>query len=215
MAELHLIIGNKNYSSWSLRPWMLLRHLGLPFRETLIVLDRPETKQTIARYGAGRVPILRDGELVIWDSLAICEYVAEKAGCGWPAEAAARGVARSACAEMHSSFASLRREWPMNARASNRKTPMTAELQADIARIDDIWADCRARFGQEGPWLFGEFTVADAMYAPVVLRFNTYGARLSEGSRAYLASALKDPALKQWVDDASREEWVIAREELG
>lgn len=217
MAQPHLIIGNKNYSSWSLRPWILMKRLGIEFRETLVPLDQAQFKDDVARYGpSGRVPVLLDGELTIWDSLAICEYVAEISGRGWPSERPARAVARSVCAEMHSGFTSLRTQWPMNARARNRRTAMTSGLQADIERIDEIWNDCRRRFGSNGgPWLFGEYTIADAMYAPVVLRFNTYGAQLSQTARGYVATALEDAALQEWLVASKSEAWSLANSEVG
>jgi glutathione S-transferase len=216
MSDLTLVIGNKNYSSWSLRAWILLKHLELEFRERLIRLDTPTSKDEIETYGpSGRVPVLLDGELRVWDSLAICEYVAELTGRGWPRDARARAVARSVCAEMHSGFANLRLEWPMNARARNRRTVITPGLEADIDRVDEIWNDCRGRFGAAGPWLFGEYSVADAMYAPVVLRFNTYGARVSETARWYMAAALEDAALQSWVAAAKAEPWTIERDEVG
>ncbi len=216
MSNLTLVIGNRNYSSWSLRPWMLLKHLGLEFREVQIRLDTPTTKDEIEQYGpSGRLPVLLDGELRVWDSIAICEYVAELAGRGWPREAAARAVARSVCAEMHSGFGNLRTEWPMNARARNRHTLITPGLESDIDRVDEIWNDCRGRFGAAGPWLFGEYSVADAMYAPVVLRFNTYGARVSETARWYMATALEDAALQSWLAAAKAEPWTIERDEIG
>jgi glutathione S-transferase len=216
MSDLTLVIGNKNYSSWSLRAWILLKRLELEFRERLIRLDTPTSKDEIETYGpSGRVPVLLDGELRVWDSLAICEYVAELTGRGWPRDARARAVARSVCAEMHSGFANLRLEWPMNARARNRRTVITPGLEADIDRVDEIWNDCRGRFGAAGPWLFGEYSVADAMYAPVVLRFNTYGARVSETARWYMAAALEDAALQSWVAAAKAEPWTIERDEVG
>ncbi|MGH8139160.1 MAG: glutathione S-transferase family protein [Steroidobacteraceae bacterium] len=217
MAQLHLIIGNKNYSSWSLRPWILMKRLGSEFHETLVPLDQAQFKDYVARYGpSGRVPVLLDGELAIWDSLAICEYVAEISGRGWPSERPARAVARSVCAEMHSGFTNLRTQWPMNARARNRRTAVTPGLQADIERIDEIWNDCRRRFGRNGgPWLFGEYTIADAMYAPVVLRFNTYGAQLSETARGYVATALEDAALQEWLLTSKSEAWSLANSEVG
>jgi len=216
MSDLTLVIGNRNYSSWSLRPWMLLTRLGLEFREIQIRLDTPTTKDEIEKYGpSGRVPVLLDGQLCIWDSLAICEYVAEISGRGWPRDPAARAVARSVCAEMHSGFANLRAEWPMNARARNRRTITTPGLESDIDRVDEIWNECRRRFGASGPWLFGDYSAADAMYAPVVLRFNTYGAHVSETARWYMAAALEDGALQSWVAAAKAEPWTIESEEVG
>ncbi|HEY4210406.1 MAG TPA: glutathione S-transferase family protein [Steroidobacteraceae bacterium] len=216
MSELTLIIGNKNYSSWSLRPWMLLKHLGVPFEEILIQLDTPDFKDELEKYGpSGRVPVLKHGSLMIWDSIAICEYVAEIAGDGWPKDREARAVARAVSAEMHSGFQSLRMEWPMNARARNRHTPITPSLEADIDRVDEIWNDCRRRFGAAGPWLFGTYSIADAMYAPVVLRFKTYGARVSETARWYVATALEDPALQEWVRAAQDEQRRLPTSEVG
>jgi glutathione S-transferase len=215
-SSLTLVIGNKNYSSWSLRPWMLLKHLGLDFKEIVIPLDTPEFKDEIEKYGpSGRVPVLLHDNLSVWDSLAICEYVAELAGSGWPKDRVARAVARSVCAEMHSGFANLRMEWPLNARARNRRTPMTPGLEMDLDRIDEIWNDCRRRFGAGGPWLFGEYSIADAMYAPVVLRFKTYGAQISETARWYIATALEDSALQEWVRAAQSEPWTLANAEVG
>jgi glutathione S-transferase len=216
MAPLTLVIGNKNYSSWSLRPWLLLKHVGLEFQEILIPLDTPDTREQIDQYTpSGRVPVLRQGTLCVWDSLAICEYVAELSGKGWPQEPEARAVARAVCAEMHSGFATLRSLWPMNARARNRRTALTASLAADIERIDEVWNDCRGRFGSGGPWLFGEYGVADAMYAPVVLRFNTYAARISPTARWYMASVLEDAPLQEWLQAAKQEPWTIAVDEVG
>ncbi len=216
MASLTLIIGNKNYSSWSLRPWLFMKHQGVDFDEVLIPLDTPTTRETIDKYGpSGRVPVLRKGALAIWDSLAICEYVAEASGGGWPKAAETRAIARSVSAEMHSGFANLRALWPMNARARNRRTAMTGLLQADIGRIDEIWNDCRARFGAGGPWLFGEYSIADAMYAPVALRFNTYGADISQTARWYIASVLEDPVMQEWLAAAKRETWSYPASEVG
>jgi glutathione S-transferase len=216
MAALTLVIGNRNYSSWSLRAWLLLKHLGLDFEEIVIALDHADSRDQIESFSpSGRVPLLRHGELSIWDSLAICEYATELAGSGWPSSREARAVARSVSAEMHSGFATLRSLWPMNARARNRHTVITAALEADIERIDEIWNDCRSRFGTGGPWLFGEYSVADAMYAPVVLRFNTYGARISQTARWYMAAVLEDAPMQDWLQGAKHEPWTIAAEEVG
>lgn len=210
-------MGNKNYSSWSLRPWILMTHLGVTFRETIVPLDTPQFKDEIGRYGpSGRVPVLQHDGLTIWDSLAICEYVAELTGRGWPAQRAARAVARSVGAEMHAGFGNLRAEWPLNATARNRHTPMTPGLEADVERIEEIWCDCRSRFGKTGgPWLFGEYSIADAMYAPVVLRFNTYGAPLTETARWYIAAALEDDAMQNWLLAAKEETWTVPGYEVG
>ena len=216
MAALTLVIGNKNYSSWSLRAWLFMKHAGVEFQEILVTLDTPETREQIDHYGpSGRVPVLRHGKLCVWDSLAICEYVAELSERGWPKTREARAVARSVSAEMHSGFTTLRSLWPMNARARNRHTAVTAALEADIERIDELWNDCRSRFGADGPWLFGDYSVADAMYAPAVLRLNTYGARISQTARWYMASVLEDPALQEWLQAAKQEPWTIAADEVG
>lgn len=203
---LTLVIGSKNYSSWSLRPWMLLRHLEVAFDERVLKLYSPAFYDEIGKLNpARRVPILLDGELTIWDSLAICEYVAEKTGRGWPGDVAARAHARSISAEMHSGFQALREACPFNARARERRVARTPELEANVRRIDEMWADCRRRFGSGGPWLCGDYSIADAMYSSVVLRFNTYGAELSPASREYLNTVLADPALIDWLRAAESE----------
>jgi glutathione S-transferase len=216
MSEFTLVIGNKNYSSWSLRPWLLLRHLGLAFDEVLIALSEPDTPTRIAQYSpSGRVPVLRHGALTIWESIAIGEYLCELTGQGWPRERAARAQARVLSAEMHAGFPALRSQWPMNARAVGRRTPITAELTADIDRIDALWSDCRQRFGANGPWLCGDYSLADAMYAPVALRFRSYGAMLSATATSYLGTVLQDAPLQQWLADAALESWTIAEAEVG
>jgi len=216
MSELLLIMGNRNYSSWSLRPWILMKHLGLEFEERVLPLYTPEFAGAVAAVSpTRRVPVLRHGQLSIWDSLAICEYACELAGRGWPVDRASRAVARAVCAEMHSGFSILRSQWPMNARALGRRTSPSRERAADIARIEEIWSDCRRRFGGSGPWLFGDYSVADAMYAPVVLRFRTYGATLAQESQAYLATALADAHLRAWLASAEAETWTIENSETG
>jgi glutathione S-transferase len=211
-----LIVGNKNYSSWSLRPWLLMKHLGLGFAERLVPLHTPEFARDVGAVSpTRRVPVLEHGSLVIWDSLAICEYACELAGRGWPREREARAVARAVSAEMHSGFSMLRSQWPMNARAEGRRTAASAERAAEIARIEQLWSDCRQRFGADGPWLFGEYSVADAMYAPVVLRFRTYGAQLRDSSRAYVATVLEDAPMREWLAAARAESWIIEASELG
>jgi glutathione S-transferase len=216
MGELLLTIGNKNYSSWSLRPWILMKHLGLQFAERLLPLDTPEFARDIAAISpTKRVPVLQHGTLLVWDSLAICEYACELAGRGWPRDREVRAVARAVSAEMHSGFSILRSQWPMNARARDRRSAPNPERSADVARIEDIWAECRARHGESGPWLFGEYSVADAMYAPVVLRLRTYGAHLRESSAAYVATVLADPHMREWLDAAAAESWTIEASEIG
>jgi len=203
---LTLVIGSKNYSSWSLRAWIFLKHLGIDFDERVLTLYSPEFYEEIGKISpAQRVPVLLDGDLRIWDSLAICEYLVEKSGRGWPKDTAARAHARAISAEMHSGFQALRDACPFNARARNRHVPQTPELLASARRIDQLWEDCRRRFGRGGPWLFGEYSIADAMYAPVVLRFNTYGADLSAPSRDYSNTVLADPPLVDWLRAAESE----------
>ena len=198
-----LVIGNKNYSSWSLRPWIALKVLGVPFDEKRIALRGPETKGEILRYSpAGRVPILRDGDTVVWDSLAILEYLAEKYPQLWPSDAAQRAKARSVAAEMHSGFAALREHMSMNTRKRYPGKGRTPEAMADVARIDEIWAQAR------GPFLFGDFTAADAMYAPVVLRFRTYAVEVRKTS--YMEAMLALPAMREWIEAAEREPETIA-----
>ena len=216
MSDLTLVIGNRNYSSWSLRPWMLARHLGLEFQELQIPLDQPDSSARIhAINPAGRVPVLRHGEVLVRESIAICEYLCELAGRGLPRQRDARALARSMSAEMHAGFQELRRQWPMNARAHGRRTPVTSTLQADLARVDTLWCQARGRFGAAGPWLFGDYSMADAMYAPVVLRFHTYGAQLSAPAQQYLATALADEVLREWCAAAAAEPWTITHEEIG
>jgi glutathione S-transferase len=212
-----LLIGSKNYSSWSLRAWLFLRKAGFKFREQLVYLDESDYQAQIAALSPSRrVPLLIDGGVKIWDSLAICEYVAELTGFGLPKDRAARAQARSVAAEMHSGFQALRNECPMNVRAGNRRVPLTPQLEADIARVDEIWSGCRQSYGAGGGWLFGEFSIADAMFSPVVFRFQSYGVRLSAASQTYLDHALGDPAVREWQDAASKEGHPLCRvDEVG
>jgi len=211
MRELVLTIGNKNYSSWSLRPYLALAATGAPFREEVIPLSRPDSKAAILAVNpAGKVPVLRDGDLVIWDSLAICEYLAEQfpAAGLWPADAAERARARAISAEMHSGFAALRENMPMDIRARKPGRGHTPAALADAARVLAIWRGCRAR-AQGGPFLFGRFSIADAMYAPVTTRFVTYGVELDEVGRAYVDAVAALPAMQAWVAAAAQEPWTI------
>ena len=203
---MKLIVGNKNYSSWSLRPWIALKVAGIAFDEERIPLYGPESKQRILAFSpAGKVPCLVDGTLAIWDSLAICEYLAEKDPSLWPREPAARAVARSVSAEMHSGFQNLRTHMSMNIRKRHPGKGRTPEALADIARIVAMWSDCLTRFGKEGPFLFGRFSIADAMYAPVVLRFRTYEVELPGACRAYADAVLALPAMQDWMAAAQAE----------
>lgn len=202
MAHLTLVIGNKNYSSWSLRPWLLLKHLGLPFTEVRVDLTAADVKQQIRQYSpAGRVPVLIDGGIQVWESLAICEYLAERAPAGavWPQAAAARALARAIASEMHSGFAALRTELPMDCRAQETEVTVSAAAESDIARVVEIWTGCRRQHETAGPWLFGRFGAADAMFAPVALRFASYGIALPEPAATYMATVLADPAVRAWI----------------
>lgn len=211
---MKLVIGNKNYSSWSLRPWLMLRQLGVPFDEEIIPLDQASTREAIlARSPSGRVPALIDGALTVWDSLAIIEYLNERypeRGV-WPAERVARAVARSVSAEMHSGFTSLRAEMPMSFRSEGLVVSPSPAAEADIQRILELWSDARARFGGAGPFLFGAFSAADAMFAPVVSRFRTYGVALSGACHGYAETIWQLVPMKEWLAGARAETWVMKR----
>jgi len=213
-----LIIGNKNYSSWSLRSWLLMSEAGIEFDEQHISLDTPEFSAQIRAYSsAARVPVLVLGDQVVWDTLAIAETVAERwpeKGL-WPDDADARAHARSICAEMHAGFFALREAMPMNCRAMGRKVALPDELTADIDRVFEIWSDCQRKYSAGGDWLFGRFGVADAMFAPVVLRFRTYGINLPVSSAAYPAQLLESHALQNWLAAAESETEVLDGEEIG
>jgi glutathione S-transferase len=217
MDGLTLVIGTKNYSSWSLRPWILMRHLGLAFDERLIHLDTREFAAEVPRLSPSRrVPVLLHGSLTVWESLAICEYTSELAGGrGWPDDPGRRAEARSLACEMHAGFQALRSQCPMNIRAHGRRVPMTAALQADVARIEAIWEDCRRRHAAHGPWLFGPYGVADAMFAPVALRCRSYGLPLGRHAATYLATVLQDPLLRDWLEAAEVEGVTVAADEAG
>ena len=213
MADFEIVIGNKRYSSWSLRGWLAVRLSGVPFTETVIPLDQPATSREIAEHaGAGPrlVPVLKHGGLTIWDSLAILEYMAEQAPAGqlWPADAAARAVARSVAAEMHSGFRALRGELPMNLGADKTGQTFSDAVQADIDRIAAVWRHCLEEFGSGGPFLFGHVTGADVAYAPVVTRFKTYGVALEPALQAYVDAVLDLPAMREWYAGAAAEPWV-------
>lgn len=213
MARFTLVIGNKNYSSWSLRPWLAARHCGADFTEELIPLRQSDTKARILSHSpSGKVPLLkdhevRDGVLAVWDSLAICDYLAEafpKAHL-WPLDPAARAVARSVSCEMHAGFPNLRSECPMDIIRRHPGRPRSAECEVEIARVLSLWQDCRSRFGAGGPWLFGSFSVADCMYAPVVTRFVTYEVPLDAVGAAYVQAVMQHPAMQEWCAAAALE----------
>jgi glutathione S-transferase len=218
MMKTKLIIGNKNYSSWSLRAWLLLKEAGIPFEEHRIPLDCPSTAGEIAQYTNARcVPILQFGKMTVWDTMAIAETMAEHYPEKhlWPEDPAARAHARAICAEMHSGFHVLRTCMPMNCRAMGRKIPLPDELGSDIDRIIAIWAECHQIYGDKGSWLFGDFTIADAMFAPVVLRLRTYGINLPESAGFYPHRLLESDAMQEWLLAAESEIEVIDREETG
>lgn len=211
---MQLVIGNKNYSSWSLRPWLVLEHAGIPFREHLIPLDQPTTAADIARFSpAGRVPVLVDGDLAVWDSMAICEYLAEQHPERqlWPADRAARATARAVSAEMHAGFTALRSRCPMKFKEAFAPEPLSPEVRADVERVVAIWTDCRRRFGAGGPFLFGAFSIADAMFAPVVSRFHTYGVKPGGAAGAWADMMWSLPAMQRWGAAARAEPFRMAR----
>jgi glutathione S-transferase len=214
MERPTLIIANRNYSSWSLRAWLALEATGRPFDEVVIPLGEPDTTDNILQWSpTGRVPAFRDGDIVLWDSLAICEHLAESfpdAGL-WPADPRARATARSVVAEMHSGFVAVRKHMPMNLRASYPGAGREPGVEDDIARITAIWEDCRTHFGAGGDLLFGDFTIADAFYAPIVSRFLTYGVSPGGIAGDYMDAVWALPAMQDWADKARAEEWKVER----
>ena len=214
--SLRLIIGNKNYSSWSLRPWIAMKVAGIAFEETLIPLNASDFKQrALQTSGTGKVPALIDGEVQVWETLAILEYLAEKfpaAGLG-PADPVARAHARAIAAEMHAGFVPLRRRCPMNMWRPTDKIELADDVVADVRRIDAMWTDCRSRHGGEGDFLFGAFGAADAMYAPVVSRFQTWGIEIGAAGRAYMAAVMALPAWREWRSAALLEPWALSHNE--
>ncbi|BAY10959.1 glutathione S-transferase family protein [Calothrix sp. NIES-2098] len=217
MTQLTLVIGNKNYSSWSLRPWLALKQFGVQFDEIRIPLYTPETASKLQQYSpSGKVPALLHNNQTIWDSLAICEYLAEEFPHlhWWPEDKIARALARSISAEMHSGFQNLRQNMPMNCRAKLPGKGLTSEVQKDIDRITSIWQEFRQKFAADGDFLLGKFTIADAMFAPVVLRFVTYDVQLDSISQKYAETILELPAMQQWLEAAKNETEVLAQYEF-
>ncbi len=221
MADFTLVVGNKNYSSWSMRGGLMVRIAGIECEEIVIPLDRPESAAAIRKHSpSGKVPVLLHRGLAVWESLAIAEYLNDlkpEAGL-WPSSAAARAHARAISAEMHAGFADLRTHMPMNIRASYPGKGMAPGVRADIERITSMWRDCRKRFGGAFPrddgFLFGTFGAADAMFAPVVTRFRTFGVVLDADSEAYAKAVLAQPAVQEWIDAAKNEPWLIQSCEL-
>jgi glutathione S-transferase len=218
MADFTLYIGNRNYSSWSLRGWLMVKASGITFEEILIRLRQPNTKAEVLRHSpSGRVPALVHGEVSVWESQAIGEYLAELFPDAnlWPRDRAARAVARSVSTEMHAGFTALRTHFPMNVRSSFANRASTPDVQADIDRITAIWHDCRSRFSKDGPFLFGAaFSNADAMYAPVVSRFRTYKVELDAEAQAYCDAVWSWPPMQEWAAAAKNEPWVIEDSEF-
>jgi glutathione S-transferase len=218
--SLRLLIGNKNYSSWSLRPWLAMKATGIAFEETLVPLGDPDFRAKVSALSGGEVrgsvPVLIDGDIRVWETLAILEYLAETFPEAhlWPAAPAARAHARAISAEMHSGFQPLRRHLPMNVRRPVKQRVLDPAVTADVARIDTVWSECRSRFGAGGAFLFGGFGAADAMYAPVVWRFHTYAVGVSAPVRDYMRAVIALPASVEWREAARRESWVLEHDEV-
>jgi glutathione S-transferase len=214
---LKLIIGNKNYSSWSFRPWIAMKVAGIAFEEEVVSLNAEDFKQRVRGIsGTGKVPALADGGIRVWESLAILEYLAERfpAARLWPADPAARALARAISSEMHAGFVPLRRHLPMNMWRPVVRRDLTPEVAANVARIDAIWTDCRTRYGGDGAFLFGAFGAADAMYAPVVSRFHTYAVEVGAVAGAYMEAVMALPAWREWRAAALAEPWVLPEDEV-
>ncbi|MEP7154406.1 MAG: glutathione S-transferase family protein [Betaproteobacteria bacterium] len=220
--NLTLVIANRNYSSWSMRPWVLLSQFGIPFSEVMLKFHSTEWDAKISTYSPSKlVPVLWDGQpgepasICIWDTLSITEYIAETfpAKAIWPADKKARARARSMCAEMHSGFRALRSEMPMNIRGQHAGKGYTPEVANDVARIETIWREARQEFGANGAFLFGEFSAADAMFAPVVMRFNTYHPPLAADTLAYCKAISESAATRQWVDASMLETEFVGDDE--
>jgi glutathione S-transferase len=211
-----LIIGNKNYSSWSLRAWLMLKYAGVDFEEIRVPLQVPGYQLKLLYFSpAGKVPAYRDGELTIWDTLSIAEYLYESHPSLWPADKASRAVARSISAEMHSGFAALRKAMPMNIRARGRHVATTPSLEADITRVKSIWVNLRTQHERGGDWLFGKYSIADAMFAPVVSRFLTYGVNTEGLARRYMETVMDDTIMREWVRASELEHEVLVDNEVG
>lgn len=217
MTDLTLVIGNKNYSSWSLRPWFFLKHFGIPFEETRIPLFEEGYKEKILTTSpSGKVPALKDGDLIVWDSLAIMEYLAEKypSQQSWPVDVKTRALARSISAEMHSGFLALREHLPMNCRRIINRFVPPENAKEDINRVIDIWSNCRQQFQNKGPWLFGDFSIADCMYAPVVMRFDSYQIPTDALINDYRQTVRQHPDIQIWIRSSKEESEIIEKVEV-
>ena len=212
MKEFRLVIGNKNSSSWSMCPWLLLKMFDVDFDEIQITLYQDNTVEKLGPYSPSlKVPVLLHRDITVWDSLAICEYISAEilGGSGWPSSRKRRAGARSVSAEMHSEFPALKRDWPMNCKASFRLTP-SETLFNEIARIDAMWSCCRHRYGENGNYLYGRFSIADCMFAPIAVCFDAYGAKLSSDSNSYLQTLLDNPFIQKWIYLGRREREPLA-----
>ena len=210
-----LVIANKCYSSWSLRPWLLMKQLGIPFDEIVIPLDLPDTKaKVLAHSPAGKVPILVDGDVTVWESIAIMEYIGDAFAPVWPSDRDARAMARSIAAEMHAGFPALRSACPMNLGRKFAPKDRGEAVARDVARFSEIVRQARERFGAGGPFLFGAFSAADAMYAPLVTRLDTYSIAIDATTRAYVDAILALPAFQEWRSAALKEEWIVEADEV-
>ena len=215
---LKLVVGNRLYSSWSLRAGILLRGFGIAHEEEVIAMYKPDTRERMLAFGpTGKVPILIDGDITVWDSLAIVEYVAETHPdlAIWPKDRAARAHARSASAEMHSGFTGIRSTCPMNLTKRFARKDRGEACAQDVVRIEALWREARHRFGGDGPYLYGAFSAADAMYAPVVTRLDTYSIEVADDTRAYMDTILNSPGFLSWKADAEREPWALPHYEEG
>lgn len=213
---LKLVIANKAYSSWSLRPWILLAHFKIPFEEIVIPMDQPDTRKRMLKYSpTGKCPSLHDGAISVWESLAIVEYIADKYPdkAIWPKAKAARAHARTLSSEMHAGFQALRQHCPTNFRRAVRKLELTAAVEADVARIEAAWGYALKTFGGASPFLFGRFSAADAMFAPVVNRLHIYDVKVKKTTRDYMDAVMALPAWKAWTRDAEAEQWRMEKYE--
>lgn len=215
---MKLVMGNKNYSSWSLRPWLLLSEHNIRFDEIIILLNQTDTKIQIKKYAdSEKVPVLIDKGVTIWDSLAICEYISERylKGKGWPKDYKQRAEARACAAEMHSSFPNIRQYLPMNCRAEKRSVKITPSIEQEVLRIDELWMQLRAKYRKQGEWLFGDFSIVDCMFAPIAFRFQTYEVGLFSESQQYLDTLIAHPKMQLWLEQAKLETAVIDESEVG